>query len=96
MANCLTVRDVAAGTFCVGVNTAGKCCDDPQHGNLYEEEDNSERVHDVPLHDNLYEEAGNSETLHGAFPHDNPEVLGTLKDDSWVALEASRHGSLEV
>ena len=63
MANCLTVRDVAAGTFCEEANTAGKGCDDPQHGNLYEEEGNFEKLHDVLRHGNLYEEGDNSEKL---------------------------------
>lgn len=134
-ANCLTVPDVAEDIFLrhdnpyVGVNSAGKGREDPQHGNLYEEEDNfgkhhgdlphdnlyevadnSEKLHDDLQHGNLYEEADISGKLHGALPHDNlyegadnsekhhdnQEVLETVMDDSWVALEASRHGSLEV
>ena len=152
MANCQTVRDVAANTFRVAANTAGRGCDDPQRDNLYEVEDNFEKLRDVLQHDNLCEVedkfvkfhdglphnllleedtfekfhdvllrdnlcvgAGTTEKLHGVllrdnlcegagttgrlrgvFPLCNQEVLETLKDYNWVALEASRHGSSEV
>ena len=67
-----------------------KLHDAPPH-NLCVEEDTSEKLHDVLQHDNLYVVEDNS-----GKHHDNQEVWETLTHDSWVALEASRHGSLEV
>ena len=137
MATFLTVRHVAANTFHVAANTAGRGCDDPQRDNLCEVGGNFEKFHDVLPNDEVelhkvflegicvsYDEGlhrvflgeDNFGKLHGALPNDNDlceggdssgrlrgvfplynqEVLETLKDDNWVALEASRHDSLEV
>ena len=95
VATFLTVR-VEANTFRVAADTAGRDCDDPQRDNLYEVEDTTEKLHGVLQHDILCVGVDTTGRLRGVFPLCNQEVLETLKDDSWVALEASRHGSLEV
>ena len=83
--------DLQHGNLCEEANIPETLHGGPQHGNLCEEEDTPEKLHDALQRENLCEEEDNSEKLLY-----NQEVSETLKGGSWVAWEASRHGSWEV